>query len=61
MAAKHYHSAELIFGWSFYRQSSSGEISSADEFSNNFFFLAYQIKAAAKKRRLEELDKRDKK
>src|SRR6202022_2180085 len=32
MAAKHYRSAELIFGWSFYRQSSSGDTSSADEF-----------------------------
>src|SRR5271165_6437385 len=32
MAAKHYRSAELIFGWSFYRQGSSGETSSADEF-----------------------------
>jgi hypothetical protein len=32
MAAKHYHSAELVFGWSFYRQGSSGGTSSADEF-----------------------------
>jgi serine/threonine protein kinase len=32
MATDHYRSAELIFGWSFYRQGSSGEISSADEF-----------------------------
>jgi len=32
MAAKHYRSAELIFGWSFYRQSSRGDTSSADEF-----------------------------
>jgi hypothetical protein len=32
MAAKHYRSAELIFAWSFYRQGSSGETSSADEF-----------------------------
>jgi serine/threonine protein kinase/tetratricopeptide (TPR) repeat protein len=32
MAADHYRSAELIFGWSFYRQGSSGEVSSADEF-----------------------------
>ena len=32
MAAKHYRSAELVFGWSFYRQGSSGETSSADEF-----------------------------
>jgi len=34
MAAKHYRSAELVFGWSFYRQGSSGETSSADEFLN---------------------------
>jgi predicted ATPase len=32
MAANHYRSAELVFGWSFYRQGISGEISSADEF-----------------------------
>jgi len=32
MATEHYRSAELIFGWSFYRQGSSGETSSADEF-----------------------------
>ena len=25
MAAKHYRSAELVFGWSFYRQGTSGE------------------------------------
>jgi serine/threonine protein kinase/tetratricopeptide (TPR) repeat protein len=34
MAAEHYGSAELVFGWSFYRQGSGGEISSADEFIN---------------------------
>jgi hypothetical protein len=32
MAAKHYRSAELVFGWSFYRQGTSRETSSADEF-----------------------------
>ena len=32
MAAEHYRSAELVFGWSFYRQGSSGGASSADEF-----------------------------
>jgi hypothetical protein len=32
MAAKHYCSAELVFGWSFYRQGSTGGTSSADEF-----------------------------
>jgi hypothetical protein len=32
MAAKTYASAELVFGWSFYRQGSSGGTSSADEF-----------------------------
>jgi tetratricopeptide (TPR) repeat protein len=31
-AADHYRSAEVVFGWSFYRQGSSGETSSADEF-----------------------------
>jgi serine/threonine protein kinase len=32
MAADHYRSAELIFGWSFYRQGTGGDTSSADEF-----------------------------
>ena len=32
MAAEHYRSAEFVFGWSFYRQGSSGDTSSADEF-----------------------------
>ena len=32
IAAKHYRSAELVFGWSFYRQGTSAGTSSADEF-----------------------------
>ena len=32
MAAERYRSAELVFGWSFYRQGTSGDSSSADEF-----------------------------
>jgi serine/threonine protein kinase len=32
MAAEHYRSAQLVFGWSFYRQGTTGETSSADEF-----------------------------
>jgi serine/threonine protein kinase len=32
MAVEHYRSAQLIFGWSFYRQGSNGDTSSADEF-----------------------------
>ena len=32
MAVEHYRSAQLVFGWSFYRQGSSGGTSSADEF-----------------------------
>jgi serine/threonine protein kinase/predicted ATPase len=32
MAAEHYRTAELVFGWSFYRQGTSGQSSSADEF-----------------------------
>ncbi len=32
IAAKDYHSAQLVFGWSFYKQGSSGGTSSADEF-----------------------------
>ena len=32
MAAENYRSAQLVFGWSFYRQGSSGGTSSANEF-----------------------------
>jgi tetratricopeptide (TPR) repeat protein len=32
MAEEHYRSAELVYGWSFYRQGTSGGTSSADEF-----------------------------
>jgi hypothetical protein len=32
MSAEDYRSAELVFGWSFYRQGTSGKSSSADEF-----------------------------
>jgi hypothetical protein len=32
MALENYRSAQLVFGWSFYRQGSSGNTSSADEF-----------------------------
>jgi hypothetical protein len=32
MAAKNYRSAELVYGWSFYRQGTRGGTSSADEF-----------------------------
>ena len=32
LAAEGYRSAELVFGWSFYRQGASGQSSSADEF-----------------------------
>jgi hypothetical protein len=32
MAAEHYRFAQLVFGWSFYRQGTSGGSSSAEEF-----------------------------
>jgi hypothetical protein len=32
IASERYRSAELIFGWSFYRQGTSGQSASADEF-----------------------------
>jgi hypothetical protein len=32
MAGEQYRSAQLVFGWSFYRQGTSGDTSSADEF-----------------------------
>jgi Protein kinase domain len=34
MAAEHYRSAQLVFGWSFCKQGTSGDSSSADEFLN---------------------------
>jgi hypothetical protein len=34
MAAKQYRSAELVFGWSFYRQGTTGKTSSAVEFTD---------------------------
>jgi hypothetical protein len=34
MAAENYRSADLVFGWSFYRQGTTGGTSSADEFLN---------------------------
>jgi hypothetical protein len=32
LVAENYRSAELVFGWSFYRQGNRGDTSSADEF-----------------------------
>ena len=32
LAAEHYGSTELVFGWSFYRRGTNGQTSSADEF-----------------------------
>jgi serine/threonine protein kinase/tetratricopeptide (TPR) repeat protein len=32
MGAEHYRSAKFVFGWSFYRQGTSGDSASADEF-----------------------------
>ncbi len=37
MAAEQYRSAQLVFGWSFYRQGTSGDTSSADEFLDAAF------------------------
>jgi Protein kinase domain len=34
MATEDYRSAELVFGWSFYRQGTTGKSSSADEFAD---------------------------
>src|ERR1700760_4348532 len=39
MAVEHYRSAELVFGWSFYRQGTGKGASSADE----FFFAALTL------------------
>ena len=45
MAAEHYRSAELVFGWSFYRQGSSGGTSSADEFLDAALTLVWRSRS----------------
>ena len=45
MAAQHYRSAELVFGWSFYRQGSSGGTSSADEFLDAALHLVWRSRS----------------
>ena len=42
IAAEHYRSAQLVFGWSFYRQGSSGDTSSADEFLDAALSLVWR-------------------
>ena len=48
MASDHYRSAELIFGWSFYRQGSSGDTSSADEFLDAALNLVWRSRSTAR-------------
>jgi hypothetical protein len=62
MAAERYRSAQLVFGWSFYRQGSSEESSSTDEFLDaalNWFGdrnpLADHEDTSALRRDLEQL------
>ena len=45
MAADHYRSAELVFGWSFYRQGTSGDTSSADEFLDAALSLVWRSRS----------------
>ena len=45
MAAQHYRSAELVFGWSFYRQGTSGGTSSADEFLDAALSLVWRSRS----------------
>ena len=45
MAAEHYRSAELVFGWSFYRQGTSGGTSSADEFLDAALSLVWRSRS----------------
>ena len=45
MAAQHYRSAELVYGWSFYRQGSSGGTSSADEFLDAALSLVWRSRS----------------
>ena len=44
MAAERYRSAQLVFGWSFYRQGSSGQSSSADEFQSTTLFTTTALR-----------------
>ena len=46
MAAQHYRAAELVFGWSFYRQGSSGGTSFADEFLDAALNLVWRSRSA---------------
>jgi serine/threonine protein kinase len=46
MAAEQYRSAQLVFGWSFYRQGSSGGTSSADEFLEAALNLVWRSRFA---------------
>ena len=46
MAAEHYRSAQLVFGWSFYRQGSSGGTSSANEFVDEALSLVWGPRSA---------------
>ena len=48
MAAEHYRSAELVFGWSFYRQGTSGDTSSADEFLDAALDLVWRSRSTAR-------------
>ena len=45
MAAEQYRSAQLVFGWSFYRQGSSGQSSSADEFLDAALRLVWRFRS----------------
>ena len=45
MAAEHYRSAQLVFGWSFYRQGSSGGTSSANEFLDAALTLVWRSRS----------------
>jgi len=51
MAAKHYLSAELVFGWSFYTQGTTGKTSSADEFLDAALSLGLGIQIHGWERR----------
>ena len=48
MAAEQYRSAQLVFGWSFYRQGTSGDTSSADEFLDARSSLVWRSRSTAR-------------
>jgi hypothetical protein len=50
MAVEQYRSAQLVFGWSFYRQGTSGGTSSADEFIDAALTMVWRSRSTRRNR-----------